>query len=288
MNSESIRSAVETARADSPAGTEALFCACALADAPVPFEMAIAAEGAMHNPALINPAAAMFAVAATLDPVCRLGLVEMDHATGTFNVPQQVRRVILDDLDPDERAVWQARALHALSLAVPDADPGSQVPEALAPHVAACVEMVREGLATPDANRILHQYGFLLHFAQRHAEAVEYLEAALAVDKRLKPETHPDIASDLEGLAAVLAAAGEHKRAVEVYRECLALFEKGWTENNRALIPVLAGLALSLRETGEKSEADEMARRTRELFESHFGDLPVEPDGVVADCLKMN
>lgn len=269
------------------AAMEALCCACVLADAPIPFEMAIAAEGAMHNPALLNPAAAMFAVAATLEPLCSKGLAEMDHGTGTYSIPAEVRERVVAGMSPEDRSAWQARAIHALSLAVPDASPDTPPLAGLAPHINVCLSLVREGFASPDANRALHQYGFSLHFAGQHLDAAELLEAALSVDVALKPEGHPDIAADLEGIASVLAAAGEHERAVEYYERCAELFETLWTEGNQALIPVLAGLALSLRELGREEEAVATAKRAGDLFEQHFGDLPVSPDGAVADCLKL-
>lgn len=282
-----IDTAIATARKEAPAGAEALFIASVLAEAPIPFEMALAAEGAMHNPALINPAAAMFAVAATLDPICSLDLATMDHATGTFLVSTAVRHRILHSLSPDEHATWRMRAVHALSLAVPDAETGMPVPAVLEPHVEACRMMVDEGFATPDVNRVLHQFGFSLHFNGRHDEAVSYLEAALAVDMQLKAENHPDIVADLEGLATVQREAGRHAEAVLHYEAACDLLEAEWTEDNQLLIPVLAGLALSRKEVGDTSGALAAASRAASLFEKHFGSLPVEPDGSVAACLAM-
>lgn len=287
MKPDTIESVLAELADDSPAAAEALCCACLLADAPIPFEMAIAAEGAMHNPALINPAAAMFAVAATLDPLCSRGLAEMDHGTGTFSIPGDVRSAVLATLGEDEKLRWQTRAIHALSLAVPDATPDAPVLEALGPHVQVCLDLAREGFATADANRVLHQYGFSLHFSGRHREAAELLDAALTVYLALKPEAHPDIVADLEGLGTVLAAAGDHQNAVMVYRRCLDVLDREWTQENQVLIPVLAGLALSLRELGEKREAVKLAGRAAQLFEKHFGDLPVEPEGPLAECLTL-
>lgn len=287
MKPETVERALAEIAEESPAAAEALCCASLLAEAPIPFEMAIAAEGAMHNPALINPAAAMFAVAATLDPLCSRGLAEMDHATGTFSVPPEVRTAVRATMSEDETLRWQTRAIHALSLAVPDANPDTPVLEALAPHVQVCLDLARDGFATPDVNRVLHQYGFSLHFSGRHHEAAELVDAALTVDLVLKPEAHPDIVADLEGLGTILAAAGDHQNAVMTFRRCKDLLEKEWTEDNQALIPVIAGLALSLRALGEHREAVKLAGRASKLFEKHFGNLPVEPEGRLAECLNL-
>ena len=235
---DSLVARIEETLKDNDGAAETLHTAAVLADAPLPYDFALATEGTPHNPSLINPAAAFFAATAVMDPLVQSGLVQADVEAQTFTIPQDVRRAVLHAAAEDARREWAARAIYAVNLALPDADGGDwEAVERLMPHIEACRDLVDAlELNTPAANRLLHQTGFALHGQGRHQEAAAYLDHALKVDLAIKGPGHPDVAADLEGLGAVLWAAGDLERAEAAYLKCLQFQTEIFTEDN----PVLA------------------------------------------------
>lgn len=255
---EAILDLVREVEREAPGGAEALFMAAMLADAPLPYDFALSMDGTPHNPALVNPAAAFFAATALMDPLVGRDLVEADADHQVFALPAEVRQALRGSLDPEQAAEWAGRAVYALNLALPDADPQSwPLVEWLMPHILACRDLAAGlGVNTAAANRVLHQTGFSLYYQRRHKEAAELLEAAMAVDVALKGGQHPDIAADLEGLATVYRAGEDLPRAEAAFNACLDLQREIFTENNPATAPVLNGLAMVKQARGDLAGAE--------------------------------
>ena len=255
---EAILDLVGEVEREAPGGAETLYMAAMLADAPLPYDFALSVEGTPHNPALVNPAAAFFAATALMDPLVGRDLVQADADHQIFILPADVREALRGSLDKEQAAEWAGRAVYALNLALPDADP-QQWPlvQWLMPHVLACRDLVADlNVHTAAANRVLHQTGFSLYYQQRHKEAAELLEAAMSVDVALKGGLHPDIAADLEGLATVYWAGENLPRAEAAFKACLELQHEIFTENNPATAPVLNGLAMVKQARGDLSGAE--------------------------------
>ncbi|WP_319583021.1 tetratricopeptide repeat protein [uncultured Pseudodesulfovibrio sp.] len=255
---EAILDLVGEVEREAPGGAETLYMAAMLADAPLPYDFALSVEGTPHNPALVNPAAAFFAATAMMDPLVNRALVDADADHQVFILPADVRETLRGALDEEQAAEWAGRAVYALNLSLPDADP-QQWPlvQWLMPHVLACRDLVADlGVHTAAANRVLHQTGFSLYYQQRYKEAAELLEAAMSVDVALKGDRHPDITADLEGLATVYWAGEDLPRAEATFKACLELQREIFTENNPAMAPVLNGLAMVLQACGDLAGAE--------------------------------
>jgi tetratricopeptide (TPR) repeat protein len=255
---ETVLDLVREVEREAPGGAETLYMAAMLADAPLPYDFALSVDGTPHNPALVNPAAAFFAATALMDPLVGRGLVEADADHQVFALRADVRAALRGSLDPEQGAEWAGRAIYALNLALPDAEPQNwPLVEWLMPHVLACRELAADlGVNTAAANRVLHQTGFSLYYQRRHREAAELLEAAMAVDVALKGGRHPDIAADLEGLATVYWAGRDLARAEAAFNACLDLQGEILTENNPATAPVLNGLAMVRQARGDLAGAE--------------------------------
>ncbi|WP_419785941.1 tetratricopeptide repeat protein [Pseudodesulfovibrio sp.] len=283
-NVQEILAAVREVEAEAAGGAEALFMAALLAPSPLPYDFALGMEGTLHNPSLINPAAAFFAATAVMEPLILHGLAETDVENQTFTLPDDVRRVILDSLSEPERRTWAGRAVYALNLVLPDVDEGQwEVYEWLMPHIQACLELVEmRGLRTEAANRVLHQTGFALHYQGRHREGAAFLDAALAVDVDLKGAEHPDICNDLEGLATVLWAAQDPQRAERAFASCLELQKRIFTENNPITAPILNSLGVIRQALGRLNDAEAAFREClRVLTQAHGEGHPA-----IASCLS--
>ncbi|MGE4422633.1 MAG: tetratricopeptide repeat protein [Pseudodesulfovibrio sp.] len=255
---EAVLDLVREVEREAPGGAEALYMAAMLADAPLPYDFALSVDGTPHNPALVNPAAAFFAATALMDPLVGRDLVVADADHQVFALPSGVRDALRGALDREQAAEWAGRAVYALNLALPDADPQNwSLVQWLMPHVLACRDLAADlGVNTAAANRVLHQTGFSLYYQRRHKEAAELLEAAMAVDVALKGGHHPDIAADLEGLATVYWAGQDLPRAEAAFNACLDLQREIFTENNPATAPVLNGLAMVKQARGDLAGAE--------------------------------
>ncbi|MBG0791520.1 MAG: tetratricopeptide repeat protein [Desulfovibrionaceae bacterium] len=279
-----ILAAVNEVERQAPGGAEALYMAAMLADSPLPYDFALAMEGAPHNPALVNPAAAFFAATALFEPLVERGLIHGDPDARTFTLPPDVRAALRDSLSPEETLEWAGRAVYGLNLILPDAEPQNwPTVQWLMPHVMACRALAADlGLVSAAANRVLHQAGFSHHHQRLHREAAELLEAAMAVDVALKGRRHPDIAADLEGLGTVYWAAGDLERSEAAFASCHELQREIFTEDNPAGASALNSLAVVRQALGRFDEAKRAFGECLRLLEAGHG--PDHP--ATASCLS--
>ena len=282
--SQEILASIKEVEDEAPGGAEALFMGSMLADYPVPYDFALAVEGTPHNPSLINPAAAFFAATATIEPLVQRDLIKVDADGQIFKVMDDVRAALRESLSDEDRVTWVNRAVYALNLVLPDADPQHwPTVEWLMPHIEACRDQVAEVEAySPAANRVLHQTGFSLYYQQRFAEAAEFLDAALVVDVAIKGSDHPDIAADLEGLGNVLWAGEDLPRAEAAFAGCLDLQEKILTEDNLMTAPILNSLAVIRQGLGRFDEAEQTFKDCLRVLTAAHG----EGHPSIASCLS--
>lgn len=276
--------AVQEVEKEAPMGAEALFMAAMLADSTLPFDFAISIEGTAHNPSLINPAAAFFAATATIDPLVTRDLIKTDVEEQIFVLHNDVRETLLASLDQEQKVQWAVRAMYALNLVLPDAEPQNwPTVEWLMPHVHACRDLITElDVNTPAANRVLHQAGFSLYHQQRYHEAAELLDVALAVDVVVKGKDHPDITVDLEGLGTVLWAGGDYPKAEAAFATCLELQKDIFTEENVVTAPILNSLGVLRQAQGKYAEAEETFKECLKILTGAHG----EGHPAIASCLS--
>lgn len=283
-SSEEILAAVREVEAEAAGGAEALYMAVMLADSPLPYDFALSIEGTPHNPSLINPAAAFFAATATIEPLVTRELIKVDSDDQIYQLHEDVREVLLDSLSPDDRFEWASRAIYALNLVLPDAEPQNwNMVHWLMPHVEACRELVRElEVNTAAANRVLHQTGFSLYHQQRYQEAADYLDQALIVDVALKGPQHPDIVTDLEGIGSVLWAGEDYPRAEAAFAGCYELQQEIFTEDNVMCAPILNSLAVVRQAQGKFEDSENTFKECLRILTKAHG----EGHPSIASCLS--
>lgn len=283
-SSEEILAAVKDVEAEAAGGAEALFMAAMLAETPLPYDFALSIEGTPHNPSLINPAAAFFAATATIDPLVTRDLIKIDADEQIYQLHDDVRQTLKDSLTPDDQVTWAGRAIYALNLVLPDAEPQHwPTVEWLMPHVLACRALVTElGVNSAAANRVLHQAGFSLYHQHRYAEAADLLDHALAVDVALKGKQHPDICTDLEGIGSVLWAGEDYPRAEAAFAGCYELQKEIFTADNPVTAPILNSLAVVRQALGKFTEAEETFKECLRVLTKAHG----EGHPSIASCLS--
>ncbi len=62
------------------------------------------------------------------------------------------------------------------------------------------------------------------HDLGEHQKAIAYLEQALAIDREVYGERHPDVATGLNNLGAAWDDLGEHQKAIAYYEQALEIF----------------------------------------------------------------
>tara|TARA_Y100001954_G_scaffold239100_2_gene311067 strand:+ start:234 stop:1583 length:1350 start_codon:yes stop_codon:yes gene_type:complete len=281
---EEILTAVKEVENEAPGGAEALYMAAMLAETPLPYDFALSIEGTPHNPSLINPAAAFFAATATIDPLVNRGLIKTDVDEQLYQLHDDVRNAIRQSLSPEDAVEWASRAIYALNLILPDAEPQNwSTVEWLMPHIQACRDLVDQlDVNTAAANRVLHQAGFSLYHQQQYGKAAELLDKALSVDVALKGRQHPDICADLEGLGTVLWAGNQMERAEAAFKGCLDLQHEIFTEDNPVTAPILNSLAVIRQHLGKYDEAEATFKEClRVLTQAHGEGHPT-----IASCLS--
>ncbi len=166
---KTILALVREVEVEAAGGAEALFMATMLAPSTLPYDFVLSVEGTQHNPSLINPAAAFFAATATIDPLITRDLVDIDADSQVFQLHDDVRQTLRENLSDEEQLEWAGRAVYGLNLILPDAEPQHwPTYQWLMPHIHACRELVTNlGLHTAAANRVLHQAGFSFYHQQR-------------------------------------------------------------------------------------------------------------------------
>lgn len=281
---EEILAAVREVESESAGGAEALFMAAMLAETPLPYDFALSIEGTPHNPSLINPAAAFFAATATIDPLVTRDLIKIDTDDQIYQLHDDVRAALLDSLDEEQAVLWAGRAIYALNLVLPDAEPQNwNMVQWLMPHVLACRDLVTNlKVETAAANRVLHQAGFSLYHQQKYREAADLLDHALAVDVALKGKQHPDICADLEGLGTVLWAGEDYERAEAAFAGCYALQLEIFTEDNPMVAPILNSLAVVRQSQGKFDEAEATFKECLRVLTKAHG----EGHPSIASCLS--
>ena len=115
----------------------------------------------------------------------------------------------------------------------------------------------------------------LLHATNRLAEAEPLYRRALAIDEASYGPDHPDVATDLNNLAALLQATNRLAEAEPLYRRALAIDEASYGPDHPDVATVLNNLAVLLQATNRLAEAEPLSRRQLEiLLQFHPRDRP--------------
>jgi tetratricopeptide (TPR) repeat protein len=104
-----------------------------------------------------------------------------------------------------------------------------------------------------------------------YAEAEPLLRRALAVDERSLGPNHPNVATCLNNLAALLHDTNRLKEAESLYRRALAIDEQSFGANDPRVATCLNNLSQLLQATNRLEEAESLYRRALAIDEQGFG-----------------
>ena len=98
------------------------------------------------------------------------------------------------------------------------------------------------------------------------------MRRALEIDEQSYGEDHPDVARNLNNLAALLQVANRFAEAEPLIRRALEIDENSFGEDHPDVATHLNNLAALLQATNRLAEAEPLMRRALEINENSFGE----------------
>jgi DNA-binding SARP family transcriptional activator/tetratricopeptide (TPR) repeat protein len=279
-----FREAIARAEDEAP-GAAALLClaACFAPDA-LPeelFHQSDEAYGALTPTIPEFPEAARDLRAAVADSIGmedalgalhRFSLLTFSFETRTYTMHRLVQRAARTMLAPDASA-WRVSATTAAEAAFPEPDfvhwPQC---ERIAPHARAALHALPEGTCLPAAARLALRCGRYARTRAAFADAEVLLRRGLAVAEACNAlEPYPDIAENIEALAALLRDTNRPAEAQPLLRRSVELCETLFGPNHPKVAEALNELAILLHYSNRLGEAEALYRRALAIDETALG-----------------
>jgi tetratricopeptide (TPR) repeat protein/transcriptional regulator with XRE-family HTH domain len=260
----------------SPAAADLLrFCAFLAPDA-IPEELL--ARGAAELGAALGAAAAEpFKLNEALEVLLRYSMVRRNGSRHMLNIHRLVQTVLKESMDRETQRAWAERTVRAVNAAFPEAGdgPGEKQPYYLqyyVPHVQECSMLITQyHLYFPEAARLLHQTGAVLHFHGFYPQSQSLHRQALAVREQVFGSEHPAVAESLNALALLSRFQGDYEQAEGFHQQALAIREKTLGPNHRATAQSLNNLGVLYRTQGKYEQAEPLLHRALIISEQSLG-----------------
>lgn len=101
-----------------------------------------------------------------------------------------------------------------------------------------------------------------------------YHQRTLAADEKTLGTKHPDVAKDLNGLAALYVATGRYLEAEQLMRRALAIDRQRLGDKHPKVAGDMLGLAELYGKMGRAADAEPLYRQAREISASRTGKNP--------------
>jgi len=123
----------------------------------------------------------------------------------------------------------------------------------------------------PDNPIYLNQAGLIAQRVGRYSEAEPLYNRALAIDEKAYGLNHPEVATDLNNLAALYKTQGRYAQAEPLYKRSLAIKEKALGPDHPAVATSLNNLAELYRTQGQYAQAEPLYKRALAIKEKTLG-----------------
>jgi tetratricopeptide (TPR) repeat protein len=127
-----------------------------------------------------------------------------------------------------------------------------------------------------DGSWLLDRAGAYLWVHARLTDAKAVLERILVIDEAAYGPDHPDVAADLNNLAAILRDLGQPEAARPLQERALAIAEAAYGPDHPEVATRLSVLALILQDLGQPEAARPLLERALAIDEAAYG--PDHPD----------
>jgi tetratricopeptide (TPR) repeat protein len=147
----------------------------------------------------------------------------------------------------------------------------------LTPHLLSiCETETTDAAANAQCAKLLDRAGSYFHGRAAYVEARPLFERALAIREKALSPAHPETATSLNNLAAVLRAQGDLAGARPLYERALAVYEKALGPEHPATASSLNNLGSLLQNQGDLAAARPRYERALAIREKAHG--PEHPD----------
>ncbi|MEM1183094.1 MAG: tetratricopeptide repeat protein, partial [Acidobacteriota bacterium] len=132
------------------------------------------------------------------------------------------------------------------------------------------------GPRTPETAASLQHLASVLYTTGRSAEALPWLEEALAIQREHLDERHPEVTATLSTLASVYARVGRYDEARKNFRQVLEVGRQTYGDDHPSVVKTLSNLGYLLLFLGEHERAEALIRDAVTSFEKSSTSRPLD------------
>lgn len=204
--------------------------------------------------------------------VCAYSLLKRQVEERTLSIHRLVQAVLWEQMDEQEREVWQWRAIRVLNRVFPDIRPETWPQcERFLPHIVTCAATFPEETYDQDLAEVLRKAADYSRGRARFAQAEPLYQRALHIEEQLVGPDHLRLAAPLYGLALLLYELGKYVQAEPLAQRALALWEGALDPEDPELARPLIGLAIICLAQGKYTQTEHLCQRALWLREQALG-----------------
>ncbi|MDK2956798.1 MAG: hypothetical protein PWQ57_2294 [Desulfovibrionales bacterium] len=244
--------------------SHALCMSAFLAPLPIPYEILEGAFGPGPMP--------------VLQPLSRLGLIEVDRENRTYTLREDLREDILSDLGREEAAEYAGLAVDAVSAALPAPEQSREgLCDRLLPHALACVQhMGTFRVYYRQDARLLLAAGFCFFDQGRFAQAEPLFRKALDVVEKTYGMDHVEYLRTMGDLSACLEELGKDDEAESLLLRCVMTAQEAFGREHPEHAVALTNLAGFYMDRDLCEKALPLYRQAVKINTKAYGDSSVE------------
>ena len=200
-------------------------------------------------------------------------LIRRDAKSHMLTIHRLVQAVIKDVMDKDTQYQWARRAVIAVDHILHSAGVMTwTLHQRYLSHAITCASLIKqEGMAFPEAARLLNQTGYYLYEWAQYTEAESLLQQALSIREQVLEPEHSDTATTLNTLAWLYYAQGKYEQAEPLYQKALVMRERVLGSMHPDTAITLDGLAWLYHRQGKYEQAELLLRRALAIDEQLLG-----------------
>ncbi|MBD2109302.1 tetratricopeptide repeat protein [Nodosilinea sp. FACHB-13] len=210
------------------------------------FTTGVAELGEYLSPAASQKKVLNEALAAAI----RYSLVSRNRNRQTLTIHRLVQEALRVEMAEEEQKQWAERVVNAVTEVFPNADYENWLQcQRIITHAEVATQLIGDYSLESKTTALLQiRTGYYLDQQGRYSDAEPLYAEALAMDKRLLGDEHPDVATSLNNLAVLYNSQGRYHDAESFYLDALTIRKQQLGESHPHTVTT-QNLLKALRET---------------------------------------